>query len=206
MAASTQIFSTLLTVMGTSFLASHAVADLIQIDGSGFAEDYFATIDIADSFPFLGVSVNDPISFHYEIDSSTMMTSITNGIARYDFTGGNSFYMTGDNTLTLDSFSLFVGTTQSGFGIFSMTGRNEQHGVSAGMQIESSMSLSTEIPMDLDLSDFNSFRMLSVNSDQNMVLIPNIMGPVNSLTIVPTPGTSLLMLGGLAAGARRRRG
>lgn len=186
-------------------MLSTAHADTFQLIGEGFAQDFGSSFAGSDSFPFTGLEQNDPVSFQFEYDDQTAAHTIEGNRARYTFTGTNSFFVIGDNTMSVDTFELIVGTTNSGFGLISMSGRNETHGISAGIQFESTqITLPMDVPTSLDTSMFNSLRMFSVNSDQNQLLLPNLFGPIQAASIVPAPGTISMVIGASVLGMRRR--
>lgn len=190
-----------------SSMLGAAHADTFQLIGEGFAQDFGSSFAGSDSFPFTGLEQNDPVSFQFEYDDQTAAHTIEGNRARYTFTGTNSFFVIGDNTMSVDTFELIVGTTNSGFGLISMSGRNETHGITAGIQFESTqIMLPMDVPTSLDTSMFNSLRMFSVNSDQNQLLLPNLFGPIQSASIVPAPGTISMVIGASVVGMRRRRG
>jgi hypothetical protein len=195
--------SSLITV---AILISGAHADTFQLTGEGIAEEWRPSFAGSDAFPFLGIETNDLISFQFEYDTDTAPHTIDGNIARYTFAGTNSFFVIGDNTMSVDTFELGVGTTDSGLGVIDMLGRNEEHGISANISFTSThTTLPMDVPTLLDLNLFNSFREFSVNSDLNQFLLSNLFGPIQNASIVPAPGTLAM---GLCVGTlmtRRRR-
>lgn len=180
---------------------SAASADILTLDTVGSITDIFIPTDAA---PFDHLTTGDSINFHFEYDTDLIPISSGPDSVVYQFGGSSSWVDLGGVQIGFDSVTATVNNEGFG-GRISFSGRMDALGAYAGFFLEGANELALELPTALDVLDFTSVRESVGNSDDNMLLLPNVYGTVDSVTIVPAPTGSLALALGVIGAARRRR-
>lgn len=188
----------------SALAASTSTAGILALEATGTVEMFGSSFDGAGQFPFVGLNEGDAMEFRFAYDTAAAPVSNNGSIAFYEFSGTDSWVRLGDSTVQFDWIRIGVGTSFSG-GVLSFSGFSAVHGMSAGLQLEGPGALSTDLPTALELDDFPWFRASSANSDLNQLLLPIVMGSVDTAVITPSPAGLCVMGLGLAGVWRRRR-
>lgn len=188
----------------SALAASTSTAGVFTLEATGTVEMFGSSFDGAGLFPFNGLSEGDAMEFRFAYDTAATPVSNDGSLAFYEFSGTDSWVRLGDNTVQFDWIRIGVGTSFAG-SLLSFSGFSAVHDMSAGLQLEGPGTLSTDLPTALELGDFPWFRASSANSDLNQLLLPIVMGTVDTAVITPSPAGLGLLGFGLAAGWSRRR-
>lgn len=188
----------------SALAASASTAGIFTLEATGTVEMFGSSFDGAGLFPFNGLSEGDAMEFRFAYDTAATPVSNDGFLAFYEFSGTDSWVRLGDSTVQFDWIRIGVGTSFGG-SLLSFSGFSAVHGMSAGLQLEGPGTLSTDLPTALELGDFPWFRASSANSDLNQLLLPIVMGTVDTAVITPSPAGLGLLGFGLAAGWSRRR-
>ena len=159
----------------------------------------------ADEYPFAELNEGDPFQFHFEYDVDAIPTQIDQfGLAYYSFDDGNSYAQLGSDVVNFEQIVVTVGTTIEGETILDFVGVTvEHHFFIAGLRLESSAPLSTDLPTSLNLDDFDLNQDVWADNSLNVLFIPVVSASINSITITPAPAGTFALL--LSAGLLTRR-
>lgn len=193
-------------VLAVGSLCGPAAAQLYTLEFGGEIENFIASANGADQFPFSMTAHADPLLYHFEYDISAAPVSFLGERPIYEFEDGNSWVRLGDTTVVLDGIRITVGSV-NGESLLFVDGWVESLDFTATAELFGFAEIPNALPTSIDLEDFNSARNLYANNDANQFLLPIVLGSLDSASIVPAPaGMFVLALGAAVAPRRLRNG
>jgi len=187
--------------------AGLARADIYTLEMDATVGLFFDGTFAADEYPFAGLNVGDPFHFHFEYDIDALPTRIDkSGVTYYSFNDGNSYAQLGSDAVNFDQIVVTLGTNNRGDSFIDFLGVTEDHNYFiAGLRLESSAPMSTDLPTSVNLNDFDVRREAWADNGLNGLFFPLVGAAVNSITVTPAPAGTFALLIGAGLTARRRR-
>lgn len=196
---------TVLLGVGLATICNGAQAELLTLEVHAVVGEFFQGFEGGDRFPFVGLERLDGAFFQVQYDTDLEPVLIDGMAARYELDAAGSSLLLGESLLSFDTATLQIGTNSAGNGFVSFSGQNDEHGTRASFSMFGLSPMSMDLPRSLDLAQFSLGNDFSADSVDNQLLLPIAFGGLNSVAVVPAPGSMLVLVAGALATTRRRR-